>query len=352
MKKKVLTVLLLVAFCLSITTPAMAADLSTKTEVFSRGGNDRISISNVVYTGHAVTFDQYEYDEWMDYEVEYYQDPSGFVGQVLTNTSAGIPVYFEKGSTTLDMQPPELHMPLWLYKAKLHSYGNFPYTNAPYYVPGYLSEYSGEAWKVSSGTGYAKYTTDFDNDYEDYKVNSTFADSLPKNITLSQEGCYFSEGSGGPEFMIVVVPANGDWSKLTGGAVGGSTAQKPSVTLKGAKDEILLGLGINNASVWGESKSLDVAPAVNKDNRTLVPLRFVSENLGCKVDWDGATQTVTVTKEDGATFNLVINQIPAGFDSPAIIMDGRTMVPIRYISQNLGYTVNWDGATRQIHILK
>jgi N-acetylmuramoyl-L-alanine amidase len=57
--------------------------------------------------------------------------------------------------------------------------------------------------------------------------------------------------------------------------------------------------------VNGEAKTMDTAPQLNEDNRTMVPVRFVTENLGCNVEWHEPTYSVLLTKEDAA--------VPAAF---------------------------------------
>lgn len=92
------------------------------------------------------------------------------------------------------------------------------------------------------------------------------------------------------------------------------------------------------------------------EGRTLVPLRSVFEALGATVEWDNDTKTVTSTR--GETFvslqvgssTLVVNGTVKALDVPAQIMNGRTMVPVRAVAEAFGCTVNWDGATRTVII--
>jgi hypothetical protein len=97
-------------------------------------------------------------------------------------------------------------------------------------------------------------------------------------------------------------------------------------------------------------------PPVIIENRTLVPVREVFENLGGSVAWDGDTRTVTVQKGE-STIKLVINNKLAQvndeqkeLDVPAKIINNKTMVPVRFISENCGLTVSWDGATSTVSI--
>ena len=78
----------------------------------------------------------------------------------------------------------------------------------------------------------------------------------------------------------------------------------------------------------------------------MVPLRFISEALGLKVDWDGANKTITIG--DGlAKLTIDSNIVNANgkdikIDSPAKIKSGRTFVPLRAIAEITGAKVDWD----------
>ncbi|WP_144940698.1 copper amine oxidase N-terminal domain-containing protein [Paenibacillus sp. 32O-W] len=85
---------------------------------------------------------------------------------------------------------------------------------------------------------------------------------------------------------------------------------------------------------------------------TMVPMRGVFEALKAEVKWDGATQTVTATKGD-TTIKLTIgnnyayvNDQKVALTAEAIIVNGSTMVPLRFVAEALGAKVEWDGATK------
>lgn len=93
-----------------------------------------------------------------------------------------------------------------------------------------------------------------------------------------------------------------------------------------------------------------------ENNRTLVPIRFVAEALGAEVNWNNKNRTVTVIK-NGETILLQINNknVQVGkssiqLDVPATIKNNRTLVPLRFISEILGTTVEWDVTTKTINI--
>lgn len=94
-------------------------------------------------------------------------------------------------------------------------------------------------------------------------------------------------------------------------------------------------------------------PYIAKGNRTMVPLRVVSENMGFKVDWKGETQEITMTNSGlGRNLNLQIGNTKASLNGKEINIDqtgiiapiirgNRTYVPLRFIAENMGYKVDY-----------
>ncbi|MCR4441354.1 MAG: copper amine oxidase N-terminal domain-containing protein [Peptococcaceae bacterium] len=114
--------------------------------------------------------------------------------------------------------------------------------------------------------------------------------------------------------------------------------------------KIVLTLNNSTAVLNGNTKTLD-SPATLVNNRTMVPLRFVAESLGVKVDWIGATRTVKM-KLDGKELSLVIDQTIPGLDVPAKIINSRTMVPLRYVSESFGASVKWFPSTYRVEVVR
>ena len=99
----------------------------------------------------------------------------------------------------------------------------------------------------------------------------------------------------------------------------------------------------------------DASPAII-DGRTLVPVRAVFEALGFVVQWNGDTQTATISK-DGDIIIITIgsavfttNGAAHAFDVPAQIIGGSTMVPIRLPLESVGFAVDWIAATQTVTI--
>jgi phosphate transport system substrate-binding protein len=88
----------------------------------------------------------------------------------------------------------------------------------------------------------------------------------------------------------------------------------------------------------------------------MVPLRVIFETLGADVSWDGATQTVTGRKAGKEILLTVgsrtarINGAPRALEQPAQILEGRTLVPLRFVGEALGAEIAWD-ARRQAVVI-
>ena len=156
---------------------------------------------------------------------------------------------------------------------------------------------------------------------------------------------------------------------------------------------IALQIGNTTATVYGKQAVLDAAPVII-DGRTMVPIRFIAESLNCTVDWDAQNKTVTILRyknfgvsgavSEGVSENnfgkRVILQIgknavavdditydtvttyPKGFDllkstnavqidAAPVIINGRTLVPIRVIAENLNCKVDWDAQSKTVTII-
>jgi hypothetical protein len=100
--------------------------------------------------------------------------------------------------------------------------------------------------------------------------------------------------------------------------------------------------------------SFDVPPFI-ENSRTMVPLRAIFEALGAEVKWDGDTKTVTA-KKNGTEIKLVIdgaaykNGELMELDTPAKIINNRTVVPLRFVAESFECQVTWDGDTRTVII--
>lgn len=114
------------------------------------------------------------------------------------------------------------------------------------------------------------------------------------------------------------------------------------------------------AKVDGEERLLDAPPRLDPEpERTLVPVRFIAEALGARVEWLEAERQVLIN--DGVTemlltidsADVLVNGELEIIDCPARILEAnRTYVPLRFVSETLGATVEYDHPTRGITITK
>ncbi len=113
---------------------------------------------------------------------------------------------------------------------------------------------------------------------------------------------------------------------------------------------IKLQIGSRIVNVDNEAVIYDTAPVIRND-RTLVPIRIVTETLGGKVDWNGVTKEVTL-HIDGKEIKMTVGKTLEKYGVAPVIIDGRTFVPVRFVADELGATVAWDDATKTVTITK
>ena len=173
----------------------------------------------------------------------------------------------------------------------------------------------------------------------------------PKCVWISKDGVYMTKYKGLHADTISITSSLAD--------IYGETYVK--------KEDINRYLQEGDTYVWLNDKLLGFEqPPVTENDRTLVPMRFLLEQMGAEVTWDDATQTATATvpvttEEEIQTFGLAeeksvtfsvdntmatVNGSAATMDVPARLINDKTMVPLRFLSENLGFNVQWDEAAR------
>lgn len=117
----------------------------------------------------------------------------------------------------------------------------------------------------------------------------------------------------------------------------------------------------SSTSVYVNGNILEVdQPPLIEQGRTFVPLRAIGEALGCQVEWDNDTRSASFIQGDvkavitiGEPYIMIGDgvydeQFP--IDAPAIIRGGRTLVPLRAMSECFGYEVDWNGDENAVYI--
>jgi plastocyanin len=119
---------------------------------------------------------------------------------------------------------------------------------------------------------------------------------------------------------------------------------------------VSLTLNRRQATVNGETVALDTAPVLDEAaSRTFVPVRFIGESLGAYIGWDSETEAVTYLGGDTRIILRIgrktaeVNGQEAALDAaPYIDENGRTLVPVRFVSEQMGAAVSWDGSTSTV----
>ena len=132
-------------------------------------------------------------------------------------------------------------------------------------------------------------------------------------------------------------------------------------TEKAKEENKTIILHINDPIMQVDGNSMEIDPGkgtapVVLNGRTLVPIRAIIENMGGKVEWDPDTKTTTLTYNENvirltidskiAYFNDISNEL----DVAAVIIDGRTMLPVRFIAESFDFAVNWDQTSQAVMI--
>jgi len=93
-----------------------------------------------------------------------------------------------------------------------------------------------------------------------------------------------------------------------------------------------------------------------ENGRTLVPIRVISETMGAVVDWDSSESRVTITSDDTIvelwidSQYVFVNNEQIELDVSPVVHDSRTFVPLRFVSEALGANVEWEGETNSVVI--
>lgn len=115
----------------------------------------------------------------------------------------------------------------------------------------------------------------------------------------------------------------------------------------------------NNVTVYvnNEKVEFDVNPIL-ENGRTLVPLRGVFENLDAKVDWNKNIMQVVIKDGNNEIAmmmdknKVMVNGEIKDIDTPTKMINSRTFAPLRFIGETLGHDVKWDGSTNSVYITK
>lgn len=125
-------------------------------------------------------------------------------------------------------------------------------------------------------------------------------------------------------------------------------------------NKIILTIGKKGAIVFGSEKESDVAPLI-KNSVTMLPSRYVAEALGASVSWNEEKREVTIAGKNKSGENVeivitiglknaVVNGNQIELSEAAFIENDRTYTPVRFISENLGASVDWNSEDNTVTI--
>lgn len=120
----------------------------------------------------------------------------------------------------------------------------------------------------------------------------------------------------------------------------------PAFAKDDAAEHIVLTVGVSEMQLGDETISIEDGVPVLNGGRVYVPLRAVAEGFGAEVDYDDATHDITIETEDT---EVIMNTLASVYTvngtlkwmdmAPYVNSDGRTMVPVRFVSDGLGYVL-------------
>ena len=173
-----------------------------------------------------------------------------------------------------------------------------------------------------------------DEGYELDKITAKDKDGKEVKLKAEKDGTYsFTMPKGGVTVDTTFKQAEG-----------ATNTDKPAAAAK----TIILQIGSTAVLVDEQAIINDVAPVIRND-RTLVPIRVITEALGGQVAWNEAAKEVTLTV-NGKEIKMTIGKVLEKYGVAPVIIGGRTFVPVRFVADELGAVTTWDDATKTVTI--
>ena len=216
------------------------------------------------------------------------------------------------------------------------------------YLDGYSYTFRNNAIYIYSGDIDIGDLIDDGNSNEDSQKANVFANDLriaTQKVTLENGVAYASE----KDVRLIFAEAQGAF--IEGQTSLQRLANHYGYVLKTSGNDVYLNNNGNapvKVFVNGEETYLPDQQAFIQSDRTMVPVRFITEEVGAQVLWNQATRTVTISK-NGTTINMAVGQkefmvngVQYTSDMAPMISNGRTMVPVRFVTENLGFSVQYE----------
>lgn len=173
-----------------------------------------------------------------------------------------------------------------------------------------------------------------DKDYEIRKVKVVDSNNNEIKLTDKGDGTY-----------TFTMPASKVYVKATF-----KEAEKTDVKPEVKTDVIKMTIGDIVMTLNDKAFYNDVAPVI-VDNRTMVPIRVITEMFGGTADWNEETKEVTLTI-DGKVIKMTVGVVLEEYGTAPAIISDRTFVPVRFVADELGAETSWDDATKTVTITK
>jgi len=177
------------------------------------------------------------------------------------------------------------------------------------------------------------------------------------NTSLFVEGKSVTLNSDGTFEALVTLPNEGvNTITLQAKSPSGRTSTKQFAVNYIARVTIFLQVGNDNAYINGEQVKIDAPPFISGGN-VMVPLRFILTSFKANLDWDNIFQIITLTL-GSSRMRLQIGNLRADVNgqlkmlpTAPVLIKGVTFVPLRFISENFGADVKWDGTLKAVSIV-
>ena len=228
-------------------------------------------------------------------------------------------------------------------------------------APSFTTVATNTAQHIGEGSGLAALAaTDPDSDTLTF---TRTGGSLPPGITLQGVGTFSGTANRGSTYSVTIRVSDGSLTattvlNVTVAAEEEEEAPAPPRVGPPLRTGIVITVLPGSHTVWvnGYPRDLDPPAYFGTPGRMMVPLRFISETVGAEVSWNPVTQQITI-RGDWTTIVLTVGSRTAfvngeavRLDAPAVLVNGRVFVPLRFICEALGAQVDYQPSTHSARI--
>lgn len=221
----------------------------------------------------------------------------------------------------------------------------------------YVLSYVYQVWMIESGIDYSG-VSDTAVEMTESDISETWMTNTENTTLRIRSGPSTDSqkiGSLPHGTVVTVTEKRNGWGRIEHEGTVGWISLEYAVQV--VDDRIIMTVDSFDATVFGEQVQTDAMPIIAND-RTVLPVRFISEALGAKVAWNETEQKITVVSGD-TVITMYINSDIAYIGDTAVTLDcapfmqdGISYAPVRFIAEALGAAVEWDAPTKQITITR